>query len=607
MNSGTAAHAGANARAPTTPGGAAYKEVPDRMNLRDLRRGVSFGTLAVGMFFVAFALSAALMPSQNDTFWHLRAGEDIWRTHHVPRVDTYSFTSGGWPWRDHEWLWQPVSHLIYRLGGMPLLTLFAGALAVAAVVLAYRLMVGRTGTKCLLMAVWLPLLPSGWSVRPQLLSLLAVPLLLTLLVRQRTWPIPLLFVVWANVHGAVALGGVMLGAATVAALVRWRLRRTPEDRRRALTLSAVLPLSALACLVTPLGTGIFHFLSDSMRRIRAVNIEEWRSSFTLEGVTVCFWIFAAAFVMIALRRRRALGDGGHASSWASWVTVACAFALLPLAIMAIRNVAPFSLLAVPAASHLLGAAFRLRAPRRDPGPATQAGGEHPIINLVILSVMAVVTIGLVARNYLTANERLGWHPIDDRALAAVRGCDGPLYNHYDQGGYLIWFVPEKPVFVDGRQDPYPLEHVLAAADVERGGAPYRPLFDRWGIRCAFLPVESPTVAALDRDGWAVRYRDRKWAVLEAPRAGALRRAVYDDGMNLRGLVSRFGFAQLATGMMFVAFALRALLMPAQNDTFWHLRAGPGHLAHAARCPASTTIRTRSRARPGRTTNGCRRR
>ena len=76
------------------------------MTLRALRHGISFADMAVGMLFVAFALRAALMPAQNDTFWHLRAGADIWRTGQVPRVDSYSFTAAGAPWPDHEWLWQ---------------------------------------------------------------------------------------------------------------------------------------------------------------------------------------------------------------------------------------------------------------------------------------------------------------------------------------------------------------------------------------------------------------------------------------------------------------------------------------------------------------------
>ena len=60
------------------------------MNFSEWRRGISFGTLAIAMLFVAFALSAALMPAQNDTFWHLRAGQEIWQTHAVPRLDHYS-------------------------------------------------------------------------------------------------------------------------------------------------------------------------------------------------------------------------------------------------------------------------------------------------------------------------------------------------------------------------------------------------------------------------------------------------------------------------------------------------------------------------------------
>ena len=99
-------------------------------------------------------------------------------------------------------------------------------------------------------------------------------------------------------------------------------------------------------------------------------------------------------------------------------------------------------------------------------------------------------------------------------------CEGPLYNHYGDGGTLIWFLPGKPVFVDGRQDPFPLPFLLEFVGGRGRAAPYRPLFDRFGIRCAFLPVRSTTVAALDKEGWTTRFRDDKWAVLEAPAPAA---------------------------------------------------------------------------------------
>ena len=114
-------------------------------------------------------------------------------------------------------------------------------------------------------------------------------------------------------------------------------------------------------------------------------------------------------------------------------------------------------------------------------------------------------------------DRLGWRPFSDGALAAVRGCEGPLYNQYGDGGTLIWFVPEKPVFVDGRQDPYPLPFLLEERR-GRGRAQAVPAAVRSvpGSRCAFLPVAASTVDELTAEGWATRFRDDKYAVLAAP-------------------------------------------------------------------------------------------
>ena len=481
---------------------------------RRLRRGISFAELALGLAFVMFAARALLMPATGDTYWHLRTGADILASGAVPRVETYSFTAAGHPWRNHEWLWEPIAFACYRLGGMPLLTLSGAAFVIAALALLHRLMIGPAWTRLGLLMAGLLLAVPLWVLRPHLFTLLAVPLLLTLLARGRHWPIPLLFAVWANMHGGVALGGLLLAAATAVALLRWRLRRTPEDRRRAIALAVVLPASAAACLATPLGTGIFDFLSDSMVRIRAVGIGEWQPTLPTDPYGVFFWIVATAFVVLVVRRRRALRDG-HAATWPDWLMVAAALVLLPLAIAAVRNAGLFALVAMPAASRLLGPDAWLRLPWRRAG-ASRADADRPALNLALLAGAGLTAAAFVAWSYASKAPMLGWHPIDERALAAVRACDGPLYNQYDEGGTLIWFAPEKPVFVDNRQDPYPLEHLRAQLLVQWEAAPYRPLFERWGIRCAFLPVASATVAALDRDGWVTKYRDDRYVVLAAP-------------------------------------------------------------------------------------------
>ena len=480
-----------------------------------LRGGIAFADLALGVLAVLVVTCALLMPSAADTYWHLRVGGDVFRTGAVPRVESYSFTAFGQPWREHEWLWDPFSYGLYWLGGMPLLTACCAALAIAAIALVYRLMIGPAWTRLLLLMIGLLLVVPLWSVRPHLFTLLAIPLLITVLARERFWPIPLLFALWANMHGAVALGGVVLCAATATAFLRWWIRRAPEDRRRALGLALVLPLSGAASLATPQGTGIFSFLSDSMTRIRAVGINEWQRA-GLDIYGVMFWTVALAFIAVIIVRRRALRRGGHASSWADWVIAGGALALMPLAASAVRNVGLFALLAVPAASRLLGPDAHVRLPWRKTA-AARPDADKPMLNLALLAACALAALAFVGWSYARRASYLVWRPIDERALAALRACDGPLYNQYDDGGYLIWFVPEKPVFVDNRQDPYSIEHMRAQLDVQWGAAPYRPLFDRWGIRCAFLPTKSKeTISALDRDRWITRFRDDRFTVLEAP-------------------------------------------------------------------------------------------
>jgi hypothetical protein len=308
----------------------------------------------------------------------------------------------------------------------------------------------------------------------------------------------------------VALGGLVLGAVTVAAAVRAARRRAPEDWRRVRALVAVLALSALATLMTPLGAGVFRFIWTSTTRLASAGITEWRPALPTDPVGAACWLAAVAFTGLVVWRRRALAT----APWPDWALVAATLVLLIPALRSVRNVAPFALLATAAASRLLGPTFRLRLS----GRPERVAEDHPRLNLALFAGLSLAALGLVAAAYARPHPFLGWRPLSPEAVSAIRSCDGPLYNHYNDGGRLIWFVPERVVFVDSRQDPYPLPFLLDFIAVEQARAPYRPLFERWGIRCAFLGVDSPTVPALARDGWTTRYRDATWALLAAPSA-----------------------------------------------------------------------------------------
>lgn len=477
------------------------------------RRGLSFEGLAIGLLFVAVAFRALLMPAQNDTFWQLRAGADIWRTGHVPLTDSWAFTISGLRWDNHEWLWQALVSGCHWLGGMPLVTLVAAAFVVGSVVMVYRLMVGPRITRFILMVATLAPASCVWALRPQVVTILALVLLVWLLGRGRFRPIPFLFVVWANFHAGVLFGGVVLVAALGAALLRWRRHRGSEDRRRLIGLAIVLPLAGLGTCATPLGPGLFRFVWEGTSKAQIAFVTEWQPTLPNGGLGVTFWVVTAGFLVIWAKRRRTL-IGGPADTWFDWVVVAATWALFPFALRSLRNIPPFLMLAAPAASRLLGADFRFRLPRR--GTPSPPSPDHPGFNLFLLGGIAAAAAAIVAVAWTTTAKQLNWRPIGDGALAAVRACQGPLYNRYDEGGYLIWFAPEKKVFIDGRQTPYPLAFQQEAFAVQNGERPYPPLYERWAIRCAFLPADVPIVAALQISGWATRFQDREWVVLAAP-------------------------------------------------------------------------------------------
>jgi hypothetical protein len=471
-------------------------------------RGLTFQQLMVGLLFGAIGVCACLMPAQPDTYWHLRAGQEIWQTLHVPLRDHYSYTAAGGFWPNHEWLWQALSYGLYRVGGMPALAAGGVAIVMGAYAIAYRLMVGPTATRFVLMLLGMPLATCLWVLRPQIIDLLLLALLLWLLVRERYWVLPLLFVVWANAHGGVAAGGLVLAAVAVVAIVRAR-RGDARARRRALVLVLLTPICGLATALTPLGFRMWSFIGKSIAMSRQVGNLEWQPTLPVGPFEVGFWILSFSFLGLLIWRRRRLPG----ASWDDAVLVTAALVILPLGFRAFRNTAAFLLVAMPAASRLLGPDFRFGRP-----PAAAQTVERPRLNVALLIGISLIELGAVIAAWRAPVPSLGWRPLSDGAIAALRACPAPIYNTFGSGGFLIWFVPEKRVFLDSRQDPYPVSLVQDFIAVQSGG-PYRPLFDRYGIRCAFLPASSKTGDRLRGDGWQSRFVDESWAVLVAPGAG----------------------------------------------------------------------------------------
>lgn len=441
------------------------------------------------LLFVALAAFACAIPAQSDTFYHLRSGQAMWETGWLLEREPFSHTAHGLRLHNHWWLSQLALYGLYALGGPVLVTAAAGACAFLALVLAWRLVRGSVETRLLLLFALLLVAPQ-WSVRPQVFSMLLLMVLARLVLADRLAWIPPLLMIWANAHALVVMG-VALTAALVAEALLWS-----RHRLRAAVLTAAA--AAVVPMVSPLGLNYWPRVLETVRESRHLGILEYRSAFTPGADAFGFWLLLAVFAITVVRAARTidrLTPGERAVLLASGV-----FAVA--AMMSLRNVAFFALVAVPTLSWLLPPAT-LRQAKRAGTPA-----------YTMLAVAVVLGGVFVASRWRDGGARIGWRPIAPSAIAAIRACPGPLFNEFDDGGILIWFVPDRPVFVDGRVEAYPAEFLRRAARVSTT-ADYRGVFDEYGIRCAALNVRSRMVPALRADP-AMRstYADDRWIVLE---------------------------------------------------------------------------------------------
>ena len=178
----------------------------------------------------------------------------------LPSRDELTVYGLGATWTDQQWLAQVFMYGVYSLGGFALLSIatcvsVVGAFSIAAAA-ARSLGAGARA----FWVMFLPVLvaaPWAWSIRAQMLALPLYTGLLWLLATQarrptrRVWLAFPLLVVWANVHGSVALGALLVMLLGGYELVRSRGRTW----LRSLALVVLAPLAVLATPYGPVDDG----------------------------------------------------------------------------------------------------------------------------------------------------------------------------------------------------------------------------------------------------------------------------------------------------------------------------------------------------------------
>jgi hypothetical protein len=223
---------------------------------------------------VALTTARLLTP---DAYLDLYSGRWI-AAHGLPRHDPFTVEGHGRTWIDQQWLAHLVYYRAWQLGGYALLGALSALLVAIAVGVAAWVMVRRTGSPGIALAVLVPaylLMLTHTQIWAESFAIPLFALLVALIYDDERQPdtrtrvmlaIPLL-AVWANLHGTV-----LMGAAIAAAYGMWGLV-TGRSRARCLALVLLSPLAAVA---TPYGPDIGGYYGSVLgNRVIRQNVDIW--------------------------------------------------------------------------------------------------------------------------------------------------------------------------------------------------------------------------------------------------------------------------------------------------------------------------------------------
>jgi tetratricopeptide (TPR) repeat protein len=421
--------------------------------------------LVLACVALSYAFLAGLRTvADYDTGWQLATGRWVVQHHQIPSIDVLSFTAHGQPWI------YPVGagvvlYAAFLLGGYPLLSWVGAAVCAGTVALLLR-RGSAVGAGIAIFAV--PLIAARTSPRADMFTLILFAAFLSLLWenyqtgRAALWCLPLLMLVWVNVHFGFAAGLALVLAylgleLSDMILGETRRRAAIERLRRA---SVWLLSTALVTLLNPWGWGIYRalLLQERAAGQQEVSIAEWTSvplnwtafssALSLRDTRGTLYLLLAIAIVAAVVALFRAQIGG-------------AILLLAATYPPVRHArmgAVFACIVVVVGGSVLAPAIvqlgsRIRKPRiRWIAVSATA---------VLLSVLAFArSIDLVTNRYYfggdTTNSTFGaglswWFP--QRAVKFIKRekLPGEIFNSYNAGGYLTWELgPQRRDYIDGR-------------------------------------------------------------------------------------------------------------------------------------------------------------
>ena len=428
-----------------------------------------FALIVVLILYGFFLLHEANLVTA-DLGRHIRNGEMILSGQDgIFTTNFYSYTQPDFPFVNHHWGGGVIFYGIWKAFGFAGLHLFFTILSLLSLGIIFWFSQKRAGLGITTIASLLamPLIVERLEMRPEVFSYLFAVIFFVLLWRYKEKRISfkallitlvLLELLWVNLHIYFVLGIALVGAFFVADLIK---KKWPEVKKLGILLFATV----VATFITPLGLkGTFAlrniFENYGYRLIENQSvwfIERLISNPNYTIIKILSVLLVLSFIAVLVYKQKKL----------NLTNLLIMIGITSMAWLAIRNFTLFGLFLIPTLS------LNLKSLHLDPpGPSESPSRFDKWVIGVGSLVVLLILFGGFKPLFPQRGSDFGVGIIENNSAAAdfIKNNDieGPIFNNYDIGGYLIFHLfPQEPrkasprdrrVFVDNRPEAYSVSH-----------------------------------------------------------------------------------------------------------------------------------------------------
>jgi hypothetical protein len=478
--------------------------------------------LLLAIFWGIAASGPRILNFDGDLPRHILTGNLILQTQRVPTTDIFSFRTVGHPSFPHEWLSQVLFATVYNwlgLDGIVLLTALVVMLTWGTV---YSQAIRKSNS--FFSALFMVALGVGASQihvlpRPHILTYLLTAIWISLLETihqekaRRWWLLPIVMLLWVNMHGMFILGMVILAIyVTGDFLDQPSLVWFKSQKAKSLLLGG--GFSLVATFISPSGPQIWKAIASlGSNAYITSRIPEYQSPNFHVPET---WPFIIILLLILISFARATAK-------VSWIHILLVVLFTGLGLYTSRMIPLFAIVVVPITAKAISNWIRNEYSQNRLFVIEENVSKINTTSNGLIWIFAVVLItGILFKSGGTLDSEARGNVFDEQffPVQAVQWLEahpqtGQVFNDFDWGGYLLLKLwPEHQIFMDGHTHIYGEKLTREYEQIITLGPGWEQILEKYDVSWVILRVNTPLAKVLSESaGWTRAYNDEAAIIL----------------------------------------------------------------------------------------------